>query len=492
MADARRVGRRDRAGRFRAQRARPGARGRAHRGRRRCATITATGGPFRTWPRERIAAATPAAGGRASGLVDGLQDQHRLRDPDEQGPRTDRGASPVRARRATGSTCSCIREAIVHGLVQWSDGALTAGLAPPDMRIPIANALRHRRRLAMRLPRLDLAAISRLSFETADEARFPCLALARAALRAGGAMPTILNAANEIAGRSVHGRPDRLLRRIGDVVEAVCSRLAGQAAPARPPPSKKRSRSTQEADRWRGPHVPAERSGSGALKRAPGRGWHGSCQYDRRSDGLVSVRPCSSFLVVLTVVVFVHEFGHFWVGRRCGVGVTAFSIGFGPELFGWTDRHGTRWKISAIPLGGYVKFVGDVNAASVPGQRERSTGCRRRSGPSASRTRASPKRAAIVAAGPIANFLLAIVIFAGLNYVNGRQVVEPRIESVQAGSAAERAGFQPERPRSCRSTGSESTASPTCSAGQRQRRGGTSTIVVDRSGQHVTLRPSRT
>ena len=75
-----------------------------------------------------------------------------------------------------------------------------------------------------------------------------------------------------------------------------------------------------------------------------------------------------SFLAVLTVVVFVHELGHFWVGRRCGVGVNAFSIGFGPELWGLTDRHGTRWKFSAIPLGGYVKFVGDMNAASMPDQ----------------------------------------------------------------------------------------------------------------------------
>ena len=74
------------------------------------------------------------------------------------------------------------------------------------------------------------------------------------------------------------------------------------------------------------------------------------------------------FLVVLTVVVFVHEMGHFLVGRWCGVGVTAFSIGFGPEIAGFTDRRGTRWKLSAIPLGGYVKFVGDVNAASVPDQ----------------------------------------------------------------------------------------------------------------------------
>ena len=91
------------------------------------------------------------------------------------------------------------------------------------------------------------------------------------------------------------------------------------------------------------------------------------------------------FLVVLTVVVFVHEMGHFLVGRWCGVGVTAFSIGFGPEIAGFTDRHGTRWKLSAIPLGGYVKFVGDVNAASVPDQ-----DALRQMSPSRSRTRTSP------------------------------------------------------------------------------------------------------
>ena len=72
------------------------------------------------------------------------------------------------------------------------------------------------------------------------------------------------------------------------------------------------------------------------------------------------------FLIVLTVVVFVHEMGHFLVGRWCGVGVNAFSIGFGPEIAGFNDRRGTRWKLSAIPLGGYVKFVGDANGASGP------------------------------------------------------------------------------------------------------------------------------
>jgi regulator of sigma E protease len=150
-----------------------------------------------------------------------------------------------------------------------------------------------------------------------------------------------------------------------------------------------------------------------------------------------------SFLLVLTVVVFVHEFGHFWVGRRCGVGVKAFSIGFGPELYGWNDRHGTRWKISAIPLGGYVKFVGDANAASAPDTA--SLGHMPRHERAVSFPHKSvAKRAAIVAAGPIANFLLAIAIFSAFNYVNGRQVLEPRVELVQAGSAAERAGLQPQ------------------------------------------------
>src|SRR5215217_3007017 len=74
------------------------------------------------------------------------------------------------------------------------------------------------------------------------------------------------------------------------------------------------------------------------------------------------------FLFVLTIVVFFHELGHFLVARWCGVRVLTFSVGFGPELFGFDDRHGTRWKVSAIPLGGYVKFFGDENAASVPDQ----------------------------------------------------------------------------------------------------------------------------
>ncbi|HEV7872926.1 MAG TPA: RIP metalloprotease RseP [Enterovirga sp.] len=157
--------------------------------------------------------------------------------------------------------------------------------------------------------------------------------------------------------------------------------------------------------------------------------------------GSVLVYPLA-FLFVLTIVVFVHEYGHFIVGRLCGVGVKAFSIGFGRELYGWNDRHGTRWKISAVPLGGYVKFVGDMNGASVPDEAVLA-----RMDPEERRIsfhhQPLAKRAAIVAAGPIANFLLAILVFAGLTYFAGRQVLVPRVDLVQPGSAAETAGFRP-------------------------------------------------
>ena len=192
-----------------------------------------------------------------------------------------------------------------------------------------------------------------------------------------------------------------------------------------------------------------------------------------------------AFLVVLTVVVFVHEMGHFLVGRWCGVGVKAFSIGFGPEIVGWNDRRGTRWKLSAIPLGGYVKFVGDINGASVPDQEALG-----RMDPS-ERAISFPaqalwKRAAIVAAGPIANFLLAIAIFGGLVYANGRHVLTPRIEVVQPGSAAERAGFQAKDlilAIDGRPVQSFSDMQRVVSA----RAGDRLSIEVDRAGERVTL-----
>ena len=124
------------------------------------------------------------------------------------------------------------------------------------------------------------------------------------------------------------------------------------------------------------------------------------------------------FIVVLSVVVFVHEYGHYIVGRWCGIKAETFSLGMGPSLGGWTDRHGTRWQVAAIPLGGYVKFVGDTNAASAAGPNGLSNVVEQ--GQENSLIGASLwRRALTVAAGPFANFLLSIVVFAGLVFHSG-------------------------------------------------------------------------
>jgi len=148
------------------------------------------------------------------------------------------------------------------------------------------------------------------------------------------------------------------------------------------------------------------------------------------------------FLFTLTVIVFFHELGHFLVARWCGIRVLVFSMGFGPEVAGFNDRHGTRWKISLIPLGGYVKFFGDDNEASVPDPAvlaAMSEEERRHSffGQSVGR------RAAVVVAGPLTNFILAVIVFAGVFMVFGKPTAIPRVASVEPNSAAAAAGFEP-------------------------------------------------
>lgn len=147
------------------------------------------------------------------------------------------------------------------------------------------------------------------------------------------------------------------------------------------------------------------------------------------------------FVFVLTIVVFFHELGHFYVARRCGVKVEVFSVGFGRAIKSWTDRHGTEWRISWIPLGGYVRFLGDDNAASAPNRETLEN-----LDPSGREDTLFYKplwqRAAVVAAGPIANFILAIVIFAGLYTAFGQVITQPVVSTVVEKSAAERAGFQ--------------------------------------------------
>ncbi|MBR0555710.1 RIP metalloprotease RseP [Ciceribacter sp. L1K23] len=148
------------------------------------------------------------------------------------------------------------------------------------------------------------------------------------------------------------------------------------------------------------------------------------------------------FVLVLSLLVFVHEMGHYLVGRWSGIRILAFSVGFGPELVGFTDRHGTRWKISVIPLGGYVRFFGDADASSRPEKDAYDSLSPEEKAQTLSGA-ALWKRAATVAAGPIANFLLAIVIFAVLFGIFGKPIADPVVAEVKSPSAAEAAGVLP-------------------------------------------------
>lgn len=158
-------------------------------------------------------------------------------------------------------------------------------------------------------------------------------------------------------------------------------------------------------------------------------------------DGLL-LGTIVPFLFVLTVVVFVHEMGHYLVGRWCGIGVQAFSIGFGPELVGFNDRRGTRWKLSAIPLGGYVKFVGDVGVVSQPDDEELEhlSPAEREV---AFHLQPLWKRALTVFAGPAFNFILTILVLAVMFGAYGRFVSEPTVAEVRPDSPAASAGFLP-------------------------------------------------
>src|SRR5579883_825712 len=144
------------------------------------------------------------------------------------------------------------------------------------------------------------------------------------------------------------------------------------------------------------------------------------------------------FVLVLTLLVFVHEFAHYWVGRRFGIHAEVFSIGFGPELLGWTDRNGTRWKIAAVPLGGYVKFLGDNDASSAtPSDQRLSDEQKRR----AFFTQPLHARAAVVLGGPAANLIFAFILLTGVFYVAG-EPYSPSIVAVEINGPAAKAGLR--------------------------------------------------
>ena len=148
------------------------------------------------------------------------------------------------------------------------------------------------------------------------------------------------------------------------------------------------------------------------------------------------------FIILLTVVVFIHEYGHYYFARRYGVGVTDFSIGFGKELFGFNDKSGTRWKFCLIPLGGYVKFYGDRNVFSQAEQEELLKKYSREDQNKLFVTKPLYQRSLIVAAGPLANFVLAILIFSFIYMFAGKDFTPAQIQEVQNNSPAYSAGIK--------------------------------------------------
>ena len=148
------------------------------------------------------------------------------------------------------------------------------------------------------------------------------------------------------------------------------------------------------------------------------------------------------FLILITIVVFIHEYGHYYFAKKYGVGVTDFSIGFGKEIFGWNDNDGTRWKICLIPLGGYVKCFGDRNVFSQSEQNEIINQYSEKDRNKLFILKPLYQRSIIVAAGPLANFVLAIIIFLMINLFVGKNMTPAVIDEVQAESPAQIAGFK--------------------------------------------------
>lgn len=193
-----------------------------------------------------------------------------------------------------------------------------------------------------------------------------------------------------------------------------------------------------------------------------------------------------TFVFVLSLLVFVHEMGHYLVGRWSGIRIMAFSIGFGPEIVGFTDRHGTRWKLSLIPLGGYVRFFGDEDASSKTDVDQLSAMTEEERAQSFAGAKLW-KRAATVAAGPIANFILAIAIFAVLFGIYGRTTADPVVAMVTRDGAAAEAGIEP----GDRLVAIDGASVTTFDEVQRYvglRPGRTIVLTVDRDGQKRDFR----
>ncbi len=197
------------------------------------------------------------------------------------------------------------------------------------------------------------------------------------------------------------------------------------------------------------------------------------------------------FIIVLSILVFVHEYGHFWVARRNGVRVSVFSIGFGPELFGWTDKHQTRWRISPIPLGGYVKFLGDSDVSSTTVDARLADSLSDEEKSMMLHNKTPLQRIAVSAAGPLANYLFAIVVLAALVSIKGVPTYEPIVivSSVMKGELAEKIGIQ-QHDKILRFGETEIKSTPDLMKALAEHAGKDVAVTLDRKGESVVVKAS--
>ncbi len=279
--------------------------------------LTASGGPFRTASMEDMAKATPEAALKhpvwSMGAKISINSATLM----------NKGLEVIEAARLFGLPEERIGvlvhpQSVIHGLVCYHDGSVVAQLGSPDMRIPISHTLAWPERMATPSPRLDLAALARLEFAEPDMARFPALGLARDALRAGGGAPTVLLGRQRGCGRGIFAAQDRVFRHSQHRV--ACATCYGCAA----------CRYARRCDCPRCGSPPRRRP----VRRRP------RCLKDTHLFNAMPgfLQSGLAFVVVLGVLVFVHEFGHYAAARWCGVHVEVFSIGFGRAIASWKDQ----------------------------------------------------------------------------------------------------------------------------------------------------------
>ena len=311
--------------------------------------LTASGGPFRTWTREQMAAASPkqavahpnwSMGARIS--IDSASMFNKALEMIEAGHLFD--ITPDRIEVVVHP------QSIIHSMIGYRDGSILAHLGPSDMRVAIGYALAWPERPDLPVERLDFAKLARLDFEAPDEERFPPLRLAREAMRAGGQACCVMNAAHEVALDAFIAGQIGFLDMAG-LVEATLSALDGmKSASSLDDVFQADSSARDTARRLLVEHMSKGRFSLELIESIPVVG-----------PFFATVVP---FLACLSIVVAIHELGHLMVGRWCGIKAEVYSVGFGKVLYSRKDSHGTVWQLAMWPLGGFVKFVGDMDPSS--------------------------------------------------------------------------------------------------------------------------------